>query len=319
MTDISQNTHAFTKATYEGVRPEFKNKTDAPPKEVYVPSAQQNFGGIDFKSLTTDLFDGQVDPTKMNDSLSKHSKSQVHFAQQILLAQLKHQTIGNEMDANKMVESLMGMVTIAQNEKMAENTDKNIRLQTAMFSASLNSYMGQEVEHTGNDFDYQNYDQEVICTLPDKVDLARVIIKDDRGRVIKHADLSTEPGRKSFIWNGRNDNDESMPKGLYKAEVYAFDEDNKPISIVTRLKSRITDVAYDDKQLAVLMSGNVPIYNIQRASMIDKALGRYAAISSSSIETQTMDTETGSTGDVESLVHDDSSDGSQTPRSTAAA
>ena len=62
---------------------------------------------------------------------------------------------------------------------------------------------------------------------------------------------------------------------MYTAFVTAKDDQGEAINVNVRLKSHITEIAYDENELAVPLSGRVPIYDIKRRSMINNAPHRY--------------------------------------------
>ena len=181
-----------------------------------------------------------------------------------------------------MLESMMNMLNIAQNSELVAMQKENMELQKALFYTSLSAFEGEMVEHSGEVFDYQDQDQEIIMNIPAKVDRALLNIFDESKRLVKSIELDKKEGRNSFVWDGKMEDGEYAPKGIYSVYVTATDESDEPVEVKTRLKSIITDIAYDENELALPLSGRIPIYDIKRRTMIHKATERYKEVSEKS-------------------------------------
>lgn len=239
--------------------------------------------GFSFKEFTN-KFRSKEDAPGMHNAVTKTTHSQLEFAQKLLLKQLQCQTPDNSFDPNQMMESMMGMLTIAQNSELVAMQKENMELQKALFYTSLSAFEGETVEHSGNVFDYRNEDQEIVFNLPAKVDKAVLTIHDASNNCVKIVPLEKKDGRNSYTWDGTIDNDEGdeiihAEKGIYTVFVTARDSNDEPLDVNIRLKSHITDIAYDENELALPMSGSVPIYDIKRRTMIKKATERYQEVS----------------------------------------
>ncbi|MES2607154.1 MAG: hypothetical protein V4544_00235 [Pseudomonadota bacterium] len=258
---------------------------------------KEEAAGFSFKEFTNKFASKDAAPG-MHNAVTKTTESQLDFAQKLLLKQLQCQTPDNSFDPNQMMESMMGMLTIAQNSELVSMQKENMELQKALFYTSLSTFEGETVEHSGNMFDYQNEDQEIVFNLPAKTEEAvlRIYAGDKHVRTVPLDEKKV--GRNSVTWDGIMDNDDGddvvkyAPKGIYTVFITARDINNDPIDVNTRLKSRITDIAYDENELALPMSGDIPIYDIKRRSMIKKATEGYQKVVSRQIQdasSQTMD------------------------------
>ena len=123
--------------------------------------------GLNFKDLNSH-FDNKLDASNMNNMVGKNGEEQLKFAQQLLLKQLQCQTPDNAFDPNQMLETMMGMLNIAQNGELVNMQKQGMELQKALFYTSLSAFRGEVVEHSGNEFDYMDQDQEIVVNLPAK-------------------------------------------------------------------------------------------------------------------------------------------------------
>jgi flagellar hook assembly protein FlgD len=238
--------------------------------------------GFSFKEFTN-KFASKVGAPGMHSSVAETGAKQLEFAQKLLLKQLQCQTPDNSFDPNQMMESMMGMLNIAQNSELVNMQKENMELQKALFYTSLSSFKGEMVEHSGNVFDYQNEEQEIVFNMPAKVDKAVLTIIDENNQLVKTIELEKKTGRNSFKWDGKKDDGTEAGKGIYTAFVLARDENDASLDIDVRLKSQITDIAYDQNELALPMSGRIPIYDIKRRTIINKATDRYRELSAQPI------------------------------------
>ncbi|MES2252380.1 MAG: FlgD immunoglobulin-like domain containing protein [Pseudomonadota bacterium] len=214
----------------------------------------------------------------MSGIVGKTGESQMKFTQDILLKQLECQTPDNSFDPTQMAQMMMSMVTVAQNNEMVDIQRQNMELQRDFACLSANSFKGEMVEHSGNEFDYRDQDQEIVFNLPAKTGAAILNIFDAQKQRIKTVELDNKIGRSSFVWDGKTNSGENLPKGIYTAFVTAEDDQGNPIDIPIRLKSNITDIVYNENNMPVLLSGSIAINDILRRTINDKATQRYQEV-----------------------------------------
>ena len=78
---------------------------------------KEEAAGFSFKEFTNKFASKDAAPG-MHNAVTKTTESQLDFAQKLLLKQLQCQTPDNSFDPNQMMESMMGMLTIAQNSEL---------------------------------------------------------------------------------------------------------------------------------------------------------------------------------------------------------
>jgi hypothetical protein len=128
-----------------------------------------------------------------------------------------------------------------------------------------------------------------VFNLPAKAETAVLSIHDASNNCVKIVPLEKKPGRNSYTWDGSIGDVEDgeiihAEKGIYTVFVTARDSSDEPLDVNIRLKSHITDIAYDENELALPMSGSIPIYDIKRRTMIKKATERYQEVSNMPIQ-----------------------------------
>lgn len=203
----------------------------------------------------------------------------MEMAQKMLLKQLQCQTPDDTFDPNTMMSTMMSMLTIAQQSQLVDTQKQSMEMQKALFYTSLSSFEGEYIEHSGDIFEYNNEAidnvQEIVYNLPAKTNSAVLRIFDTAGNIVQEVDLDTIAGRGKYVWDGKMKNGQDAKNDIYTTSITATDENHKPIIMPMRLKSKITEIAYDDKELAVPYSGRIPIYDIKRRTMINQATQHY--------------------------------------------
>jgi flagellar basal-body rod modification protein FlgD len=206
-------------STYNNKPSKFDPNAKMSEKEIRAKE-KESFKGLNFKELSHE-FGPKDNDAGMHSDVVKGGQDQLLFAQKLLLKQLQCQTPDSSVDPNKMLDAMMGMLTIAQNSEMVKMQKQNMELQKALFYTSFSSFEGEVVEHTGNEFDYNDQDQEIVFNLPAKTDKATLAIYDERNQLVKRVELDKKVGRNSFIWDGKSQNGEDCPKGIYKTVYYS--------------------------------------------------------------------------------------------------
>lgn len=229
-----------------------KNETPPPPE---VPA------GLNFKAS----FEQSAKDAKTSKMLTQNANQQIVFAQKILLQQLKHQFPGNEFDANKMVESLMGMMQIAQHSQLNETQQQSLNLNKAMINYQIAGLQGKHVAHQSDTFDYYGQNQEMVFSLPPETVKAEIYVYED-GEVtpIYQERIDATPGRHSFIWDGKTMNGTQADHGIYNVFIRAKDHENQTVQADVNIHSEITDIDYSQGSLGVPYAGSIPLFNFNR-------------------------------------------------------
>lgn len=208
---------------------------------------------------------GNNQSKNLSKMMTQNAGEQITFAQKILLQQLKNQFPGNEFDATKMVESLMGMMQIAQHSQLNETQQKSLDLNIAMMNQQLSSLAGKYVEQRSDTFDYRYGEQKVVYTLPAQgKEAIAVVYADGEERPLFAQQVEAEQGLNTFVWDGTNQNGEQMPAGLYNIFIRAKDGDNNDIPVDMLLHTQITDIDYTQGPLGIPYAGRVPLFNFNK-------------------------------------------------------
>jgi flagellar hook assembly protein FlgD len=202
---------------------------------------------------------------KMDKMLTQSANEQIVFAQKILLQQLKNQFPGNEFDASKMVESLMGMLQIAQHSQLNETQQKSLDLNMAMMNHQLAALPGKMIEQKSDTFDYWGQDQKMVFNLSEKpAKTMAYIYKEGDTTPLFSNEIDAHIGSNSFTWRGEDNNGEKASDGIYNVFIRSFDIEGHDLNPDTRIHSEITNIDYSQGPLGIPYSGSLPLFNFNK-------------------------------------------------------
>jgi flagellar basal-body rod modification protein FlgD len=172
-------------------------------------------------------------PPSQSDTARKSLSGTVDNFLKLLITQLKNQDPTAPLDTNQMTQQI---ATLSQVEQQI-NTNSNLERMTAVLSASNNSsianYIGKRVEASGSAGALYNGHAEFAYYLQTDAAQAAVTIKDQAGNVVYEGTGTTARGRNQFNWDGRSNNGQAMPDGVYNISIEAIDDSGTPVAAQT--------------------------------------------------------------------------------------
>ena len=178
-------------------------------------------------------------------SLSKLSENLDNFLT-ILTAQLQHQDPLSPMDTHEFTNQLVQFANVEQSIQSNRNLESLISLQETSIVVGAVSYIGKDVEVTGQTTKLENGSAEFFYTLPEDASAAVLAIYDEDGTQVRFEKANTSEGRHSYIWDGTNDKGETLPDGNYTIQVVGANADGDQITPEYAVRGKVTGVAVED-------------------------------------------------------------------------
>jgi len=189
----------------------------------------------------------------------------------LLTTQLKHQDPLSPMDSTQFTNQLVSFSNVEQQIKVNENLGKMLAFQKASQTTLGLSYIGLNVEMNGSDFLYSGQPNVGMSyTLPTAAQQATLSIVDkNTGNVVYSQTAQTAAGKHEFLWNGKNQQGQTVPNGMYELRVGAIDASQKSISVSTIVPGRVDGIQTgDDGSIMLLINGfEVPMEDIRKATL----------------------------------------------------
>lgn len=164
----------------------------------------------------------------------------------LLVAQLKTQVPGDEMDVNKFTEQLVQYSNVEQSIKMNTKMDIIMSLSVANLGAQAVSYIGKVAQVIGDVMPLEDGKAKATYTLDKNVTSAMVTIKDMDGKVVYSQEAKTVSGTHDFVWDGKDKNDEVLKDGAYQIVVTTNSAAGETAAkVMTTIFGKVTGVASD--------------------------------------------------------------------------
>jgi len=197
-------------------------------------------------------------------SLSKLTEDLDNFLT-ILTTQLQYQDPLSPMDSSEFTNQLVQFASVEQEIQSNRNLESLIALQETNILVGAVSYIGKEVEVTGQTTKLENGSAEFIYSLPEKAQAAILAIYDESGTQVLFQKADTDAGRHSFVWDGKNGNGEAQPDGNYTIQIVAANANDEQITPDYAVRGKVTGIGtVDGVPVLELDDLNIPLANIVR-------------------------------------------------------
>lgn len=142
----------------------------------------------------------------------------------LLVTQLKNQDPLKPMDNTTFVAELAQFSQLDQSTKQVQLLQQSITNQTDSLQYSLLPMVGRNVQVEGSLIDLKDGPAKLTYALEREASTVRVTIQDAQGKPIRTLDLGTQSaGKQEVLWDGRNQNGQLMPNGMYQYQLLAKD------------------------------------------------------------------------------------------------
>lgn len=181
---------------------------------------------------------GQTIPTKTADVNSNQEMGRDDFLN-LLVTQLKNQDPLKPMESTAFVAELAQFSQLEQSAKQVQLLEKSITQQTDALQYTLLPMVGRNVQVEGSVIHLNNGPAKLTYALEREATTVRVTIQDAQGKPIRTLDLGTQSaGKQDVQWDGRNQNGQLMPNGMYQYQLLA--KDGKGTAVLAAPSSTLT-------------------------------------------------------------------------------
>jgi flagellar basal-body rod modification protein FlgD len=194
---------------------------------------------------------------------SDSSKSQIGLADdfdsflQLLTTQLQNQDPLSPMDANQFTQQLVEFSSVEQAIKTNSNLEQLLSVvRSDQIGRSLD-YLGTEVEAAGQTIRLDGTTPAQVNYQLDQAASDVVIsIYDQAGHLVAtRRQGAGDVGSHSVAWDGRDQNGQPLPQGLYRVEIAAKDAAGQPITVGTTVRGVVDGVEMMDDKVFLSVDG----------------------------------------------------------------
>lgn len=183
----------------------------------------------------------------------------------MLVAQLQAQDPLDPMDGTDFTAQLAQFSSLEQLQNVNANLEYLLLFESSINNAQAVSFIGKDVTATGNKTQVrEGIVDPMHFELSDDAQALYIHVYDSDGTLIRSVETSgAEAGQQSYTWDGRNDDGDVMPDGIYSFEVIAEDELNENIAVTTYTTGTVSGVELKDNATYIVAGGiEVPIGSI---------------------------------------------------------
>jgi flagellar basal-body rod modification protein FlgD len=197
-------------------------------------------------------------------SLSQLSSNLDNFLL-ILTTQLQHQDPLSPMDTHEFTNQLVQFASVEQQIASNRNLESLISLQETGIMVGAVSYIGKEVEVTGQTRALKDGKAEFAYTLPEEASAALLAIYDENGTQVLFQQAEKGAGRHEFVWDGKDSKGNTMPDGDYTIQLVAVNAANEAITPTYTITGTVTGVGMKDGVATLTIDGrDMPLSSVVR-------------------------------------------------------
>jgi flagellar basal-body rod modification protein FlgD len=160
----------------------------------------------------------------------------------LLTTQLKNQDPTAPADTNQLTQQIASLSQVEQQINTNKNLERLISIYSATQYNSVVSYIGKQIEASGNVAELANGEATFVYYLNKEATTANVTITDSTGATVYTGPALKASGRNEFVWDGKGSNGEPMPAGTYSIKVLAKDGAQEDIAVANFISGVVTSV-----------------------------------------------------------------------------
>ncbi|SMF67722.1 flagellar basal-body rod modification protein FlgD [Tistlia consotensis] len=182
----------------------------------------------------------------------------------LLTTQLKNQDPLDPMDSAKFTDQLVSFSGVEQQIKTNDKLDQLLSGQTTNQAAQAVGFLGKSIEGEGTKVGLSNGSAPVSYELAKAADKVEILLTDSSGKTVRKVAGPTEAGRHDLVWDGTDDNGNTLPDGSYTIQVRAADADGKTVDATTYTSGTVTGVQTIDGILQLMIGDTaVPLDQVK--------------------------------------------------------
>ncbi len=175
----------------------------------------------------------------------------------LFTAQLKYQDPLNPLESKEFTAQLAQFSSLEQLININNNFDKLVESQSNLNQIFSSNLIGKYVQHKGNRVVYRGSPVEFSYELGEKVRSAEINIYSENGKLVRSIELgSLSEGKRSYIWDGTDNNGFNVKNGIYKIEVVTVKQNGESETVPIEVMSLVTGVDYSDNTIKLILDNN---------------------------------------------------------------
>ena len=200
--------------------------------------------------------------TSLNNALTrksgeaKESMSKDDFLK-LLMAQATHQDPLNPMDSQGMMNQLTAMGSLEQMINMNKQLGQINQVQSDISQATAYTFLDKDVTVKGGRVSVrEGVTPGMQYQIPRDAESVKVQVLDKDGSVMRTLDLGAQgPGRHTVNWDGRDNDGDQVPDGMYEYQVAAKSSDNEALPVELYMRGKVNGIRFENGRNVLKVNG----------------------------------------------------------------
>ena len=190
----------------------------------------------------------------------------------LLTTQMQYQDPLNPMDSTEFTNQLVQYSQVEQQIKSNDHLEKVANYTKSYDTVTALGYVGLQIKHEGDTFKYgggENGGIAMSYDLERDANICTISVLDSEGNSVYSTDGELGEGKHVFAWDGKDNNGDSVPAGIYKIQVGALDVAQKNVDIETIVPGYVEGIETDDDGILKLIVNDkkVPLEDVSSARL----------------------------------------------------
>jgi flagellar basal-body rod modification protein FlgD len=171
---------------------------------------------------------------------------------QLLTTQLRNQNPLEPLDTNQFTQQLVQFAQVEQQLKSNDQLASLVAIQKSAQASTALGFVGRRVAVDGTTARLADGSATWGFAV-DKPATATIAIHAANGQLAYSGEFAIQPGRQSFVWDGRDMAGNPWPPGNYTISVTARDASGQPLAVSTEIEGVVdaADLTQTPPQLAI--------------------------------------------------------------------
>jgi flagellar basal-body rod modification protein FlgD len=208
-----------------------------------------------------------TDPTSQAAQSKQKLDEELNRFLTLLITQLENQDPLDPMDASEFTSQLVEFASVEQQISANSNLEKLLNLTQTSQVADMVSFIGNEIEYTGDLFELQGQLAKFTYSLEEKAAKLDIAVVDQDGRTVFNTVGKNDVGTHGFVWDGKGNNGLPQPDGPYTLVVSAIDPDGEIQDVAKTVFGEVSGAGADNGVVSLFIHGiTVPLDQVLSVS-----------------------------------------------------
>ena len=167
----------------------------------------------------------------------------------LLTTQLQYQDPLDPMDTNEFTSQLVEFTGVEQAIATNDKLEELIALQSSAQLTDAVDYIGKTVSADSIILMLQGGESTITYSLGANAAQTSILVIDELGNTVRTLSGETSVGDHEIVWDGLDENGNSLEDGLYGFLVTAIDADDNPVPLIQGTSGQVTGVKNVDGEI----------------------------------------------------------------------